>query len=180
MLYLASRLYALAKMKKKWLLLFSVLILLAFCFTYIGSNDAIGEQIISSKVTEDSALPELNNNITLSENVTSNNQTLTLKNPTFEEMRAFILKDTTSRKIFVLNKYECRHFATEVDNSAEATGWRCAFVLLCYKQGQHAVIAFDTIDRGLVFIEPQTDAAIDVKVGGTYQNQEIIEILIAW
>jgi hypothetical protein len=167
-------------MKKKWFFLFSVLIILSFCFTYTGSSDAIGEQAISSKVTEHSALPEWSKNASLSENVTSNNQTITLKNPTFEEMKVFILKDTTSRKTFVLNKYECRHFATEVDNNAEAAGWRCAFVLLCYKQGQHAVVAFDTIDRGRIFIEPQTDVAIDVKVGGMYQDQEIVEILIAW
>lgn len=165
-------------MKKSWLIL--VLLLLFLSFAYTGGNNVIGEQTINSKVNEPSVLPEWSNNTGLSGNVTSNNQTITLKNPTFEEMKGFILKDSTSRKAFVLNKYECRNFATEVDNNAEAAGWRCAFALLCYKQGQHAVVAFDTVDRGLIFIEPQTDSAIDAKVGGTYQNQEIVEILIAW
>ena len=114
------------------------------------------------------------------DSVGSSSQTITLKNPTFQELRDFILTDPTSRNEFVLNQYECRHFATDVNNNADAEGLRCAFVLLCYDRGQHAVVAFDTTDRGLVYIEPQTDAAIHPEVGGKYQGKEIIEILIAW
>jgi len=115
-----------------------------------------------------------------SESVGSSSQTIELKNPTFEETRDFILKDATSRNKFILNQYECRHFATDVNNNAEAEGLRCAFVLLCFDRGQHSVVAFDTTDRGLVFIEPQTDARIHPEVSGRYQREEIIEILIAW
>jgi len=103
-----------------------------------------------------------------------------LRNPSFQELRDFILGDTTSRNSFVLYAYECRHFTTTVNNNAEAEGLRCAFVLLCFEQGQHSVIAFETTDRGLVYIEPQTDAAIHPEVGGQYQGREIREILIAW
>ena len=110
----------------------------------------------------------------------SSNQTIELKNPTFLELRDFILRDPTSRNEFVLNQYECRHFATDVNNNAEAEGLRSAFVLLCYDRGQHSVVAFDTTDRGLVYIEPQTDARIYPEVGGKYQGKEIKEILIAW
>ena len=115
----------------------------------------------------------------LSQN-SSTSQEVALKNPTFQELRDFILKDPTNRNKFVLNQYECRHFATEVNNNAEANDLRCAFVLLGYDRGQHAVVAFDTTDRGLVYIEPQTDAAIHPEVGGSYQGKEIKEILIAW
>jgi len=167
-------------MKKKWLLLLITVLLLSICLTYTGYNDVIGDQIISAQVTKDSVIPAQSQNISSSENVTAANQTITLRNPTFEEMRYFIIKDPTSRKQFIPNQYECRHFATEVDNNAKATGWECGFALLCYTQGQHAVVAFNTTDRGLIFIEPQTDVAINVKVGGTYEGQEIKEILIAW
>jgi len=107
-------------------------------------------------------------------------QTIELKNPTFQEVKDFILEDTTSRNKFVLNQYECRHFATEVNNNAEAEGLRCAFVLLCFEKGQHGVVAFDTTDRGLVYIEPQTDAVIHPELGGKYQGKEMKEILTAW
>lgn len=115
----------------------------------------------------------------LSEN-SSTSQEVVLKNPTFKELRDFILKDSTNRNKFVLNQYECRNFATEVNNNAEAEGIRTAFVLLGYNRGQHAVVAFDTVDKGLVYIEPQTDARIHPEVGGKYQGKEIKEILIAW
>jgi len=167
-------------MRKKYVFLFSILTLLFVFLTNTGNNGVIGEQKITAGVTGQSVLPEGLKDASLTEDVAPANLAVTLENPTFEEMRDFLLKDTTSRNLFILNEYECRHFATEVDNNAEAAGWRCGFVLLCYERGQHAVIAFNTIDRGLVYIEPQTDAAIDVKVGGTYQNQEIKEILIAW
>jgi len=102
------------------------------------------------------------------------------KNPTFAEARDFILKDPTNRNRFVPHQYECRHFATDVDHNAEAAGLRCGFVLLGYERGQHAVVAFETTDQGLIYIEPQTDAALHPEVGGRYQGKEIKEILIAW
>ena len=167
-------------MKKKLVFLSFILSLLAFCLGYGEGADAARNQEIQSEVIEPSPLPILSDNISNYESVISSNQTIEMKNPTFEELRNFILKDTTSRKQFVLNQYECRHFATEVDNNAEAAGLRCGFALICYERGQHAVVAFDTTDRGLIFIEPQTDAAIELKIGGKYEGQEIKEILIAW
>jgi hypothetical protein len=135
---------------------------------------------VRSDVTEPLTLPMPGEDLNITEVAFTENQTIELKNPTFQELKDFILKDTTSRNRFVLNTYECRHFATEVDNSAEAAGLRCGFVLLCFERGQHAVVAFETTDRGVIYIEPQTDAAIDVAVGSMYQGREIEEILIAW
>jgi hypothetical protein len=103
-----------------------------------------------------------------------------LNNPDFETVKDFILNDPTSRKQFVINEYECRHFATDVNNNAEALGIRCAMVLVCFERGQHAVVAFDTTDRGIVYIEPQTNAVIHPEVGSEYLGMEIKEILIAW
>jgi hypothetical protein len=167
-------------MKKKLFLPFVAILLLSCGSIYGYNNDTSRDLAIHSEVTEPSALTILSDNASAAETTVSRNQTFEVKNPTFQELKDFILKDPTSRKQFVLNQYECRHFATEVDNNAEAAGLRCGFALLCYDQGQHAVVAFETTDRGLVYIEPQTDAAIDVKVGGMYEGREIKEILIAW
>jgi len=167
-------------MDKKWSFLFIAGLLFACCFTSADSNNAIGDNTISNKVDVISMQPEWTRELSSSEDVTSTNRTVTLKNPTFQEMKDFILKDTTSRKQFILNKYECRHFAADVNNNAEAAGIRCALVLLCYSNGQHAVVAFETTDRGLIYIEPQTDEAIRPEVGGTYQGEKILEIIIIW
>jgi hypothetical protein len=167
-------------MKKRLPFLFVFILLLSSCFTHADGHDAARDLTINIEVGKSPALSTSSTNVTPVKTAVAISPTIELKNPTFQELRDFILKDPTSRSQFVLNKYECRHFAAEVDNNAEAEGLRCAFVLLCFEQGQHAVVAFDTTDRGLVYIEPQTDAAIEPKVGGKYQGKEIKEILIAW
>ena len=159
-------------MKIKSTLLSVILLLLVLVPINVSYNLAIGDKIPAQ-------LSVASDNVSVVTAV-SDNQTFILRNPTFQELKDFILGDPISRNTFVLNQYECRHFATDVVNDAVANGLMCGFVLICYNQGQHAVVAFNTIDRGLIYIEPQTDAAIEPKVGGTYQGQEIKEILIAW
>ena len=146
---------------------------------YAGYNNECSYSLYVSGYNQDKG-EGYQDTAVLSERVGSSSQDIALKNPTFQELRDFILRDPTSRNEFVLNQYECRHFATEVNNNAETEGLRCAFVLLCYDRGQHAVVAFDTTDIGLVYIEPQTDAAIHPEIGGKYQEKKIKEILIAW
>lgn len=172
------------KMKIKLVFLSLILALLTCGFPIGKSADAAGDQQIDSQVTEFSSLPIsteiVSSSTSFNQIVLSGNQTIETKNPTFKAVRDFILKDTTNRNTFIAGKYECRHFATDVNNNAEAAGIKAAFVLLCYTNGQHAVIGFKTTDRGMIYIEPQTDAAIQPVVGGYYQGQKIIEILIAW
>jgi len=156
-------------------LFFLILAILLLC----PWGDTFQQETTSIEVSVPSTVTDAGSAVS-SEGVGSTSQAIELKNPTFQELRDFILGDPTNRNEFDLNQYECRHFATDVNNNADAEGLRCAFVLLCYERGQHAVLAFQTTDRGLVYIEPQTDARIHPEVGGKYQGQEIIEILIAW
>lgn len=169
--------------------LFFTILAILLLSTWLGNahnNETTSLETVTAEVTGASAAPgwslygfypEL---AIPTQNTDSSRQAVESRNPTFQEVRDFILKDPTNRNRFALNQYECRHFAIEVNNNAEANGLRCAFVLLCYDTGQHAVVAFDTVDRGLIYIEPQIDAAIHPEVGGTYQGKEIKEILIAW
>lgn len=114
------------------------------------------------------------------QSIASTTQFIELKNPTLEEVKDFITRDPTNRNKWVRNSYECRHFATDVCNDARDAGLNCAFVLLSYDHGQHAVVAFDTVDKGLVYIEPQTNMVIYPEIGGRYEGKEIKDILIAW
>lgn len=112
--------------------------------------------------------------------IASSSQAIELRNPTFDQVRDFISQDPTDKNKWARNNYECRHFATEVCNNARDAGLNCAFVLLCYENEQHAIVAFDTIDKSLVYIEPQTDMVVHPEVGGQYDGKEIKEVLIAW
>lgn len=76
------------------------------------------------------------------------------KNPTWEELLAFLKEDKTDKKPYVPGEYECGNFALELHNNAEAHGIRAALVAVhFYNSLSHAINAFKTTDRGLVYID---------------------------
>jgi hypothetical protein len=94
-----------------------------------------------------------------------------LRNPTYLEMEAFLAQDPTSLNTYVEDKYVCVDFAATVNNNAEDQGIRCAVVDIFYPDGYgHTIVAFDTIDRGLIYIEPQFDQEVKLVVGSSYSQ----------
>jgi len=76
------------------------------------------------------------------------------KDPTWQELLAFLREDKTDKNLYVSGEYECGNFAQELHNNAEATGIRTAFVAIhYYNADSHAVNAFKTTDRGLVYVD---------------------------
>jgi hypothetical protein len=104
----------------------------------------------------------------------------TASNPTWAELLEFLREDKTDENRYVPDVYVCRHFARDVHNNAERAGMRAAYVSISYSGGEtsHAVNAFKTTDRGLVFIDctgarkPQCchsyDAHVIVGLGAPY------------
>jgi hypothetical protein len=79
-------------------------------------------------------------------------------NPSYAELAAFIQQDTTDSNDYFIDPfigYVCADFAEDVHNNAEAAGIRAASVSVDFEDGGqgHALNAFDTIDRGLVYID---------------------------
>lgn len=93
-----------------------------------------------------------------------------LKDPTYAEAVAFLSSDRTDRNRYDDDYYVCSHFCRDVCNNAEAEGLRCAFVELRYSGSGHSIVAFDTIDRGLVYFEPQFDDEVRVEIGQRYSQ----------
>jgi len=114
----------------------------------------------------------------------------TLRDPTYKEAVAFLRGDRTDRNKYDEDSYVCSHFARDVCNNAEAEGLRCAFVELRYSEGGHSIIAFDTIDEGLLFFEPQFDDKVKVVISKSYSQLNdyrnpllddiIMDILVIW
>ena len=123
----------------------------------------------------------------------------TLRDPTYKEAVAFLKRDKTSDNEYNdddYGVYVCTHFARDVCNNAEAEGLRCALVHLIYPQGGHAIIAFDTVDEGLVYFDAITDEKANPVVGERYYNcietrpgyyyekpeydDTIMDILVTW
>lgn len=94
----------------------------------------------------------------------------TLRNPTYQEMEGFLSKDTSDSKTYVENTYTCTDFAAEFNNNAEAMGIRCAVVYIMYPEAGHSIVAFETTDRGLIFIEPQFDQEVTLEFGKSYSG----------
>jgi hypothetical protein len=115
----------------------------------------------------------------------------TLQNPTYQEMKTFIAQDPTNNNNYMEDKYVCVDFAATVNNNAEAKGIRCAVVDIFYPDGYgHTIVAFDTTDRGLIYIEPQFDEEVKLVVGRSYsqlnnftsapRDDTIERYLLAW
>jgi hypothetical protein len=94
-----------------------------------------------------------------------------LENPTYQEMKTFLAQDNTSSNTYVEDKFVCVDFAAGVTNNAESQGIRCAVVDIFYPDGYgHTIVAFDTTDRGIIYIEPQFDQEVKLVVGRSYSR----------
>lgn len=76
------------------------------------------------------------------------------KNVTYEELIDFIVTDRTDEKVYS-PLYVCSDFAEKVHNNAEAQGIKAAWVSVEFEDDPigHAINAFETTDKGLVFID---------------------------
>lgn len=93
------------------------------------------------------------------------------QNPTYQEMKVFLAQDTTNLNEYEPDEYVCTDFAAAVNNNADSQGIRCAIVDISYPEGYgHTIVAFETIDKGLIFIEPQFDQEVKLVVGQSYSQ----------
>jgi len=92
-----------------------------------------------------------------------------LRDPSYQEMKDFLKQDEASEREYVESEYICVDFAAAVKANAAEEGIRCAYVVIEYRGGSgHAIVAFDTTDRGLVYIEPQFDWEVEPEIGKHY------------
>ncbi len=72
-------------------------------------------------------------------------------NPTWEHLLSFLKTDNTDKMTYMPDSFVCIDFAEMLHNNAEKTGIRCGLVVLYPLQ--HACNAFETTDKGLVFVD---------------------------
>lgn len=103
-----------------------------------------------------------------------------IRDPTYEEMLEFIQLDQTDKNTYSAQTYTCFHFTADVKANAFAVGYRCGFVYVAFLTGAHAIVAFDTLDRGLIFIEPQDDQIVTLTIGQIYWDYPVVSFTIIW
>ena len=94
----------------------------------------------------------------------------TLINPTYKEMKEFLARDTTDSLEFLEDEFTCTDFSATVNNNAEAVGFRCAIVYINYPIAGHTIVAFETTDKGIIYIEPQYDDEVILEKGKSYSK----------
>jgi len=105
---------------------------------------------------------------------------VTLRDPTYDEAISFIEFDKTDQNEYVPGNYTCVDFAANFKHNAMTAGYKCAFVYIEFRKFAHAVVAFNTTDRGIIYVEPQTDELINVEVGQALYGEIIIRVIIIW
>jgi len=94
-------------------------------------------------------------------------------NPTYDELMQFLAADKTDENPYIEGEYVCFEYAADMNNNADALGIQAAYVRLRSNDWGHAVVAFQTVDRGLIFIEPQSDAPVELVKGKPYPWREV-------
>lgn len=113
----------------------------------------------------------------------------TIRDPTYKEAISFIEMDQTDKNRYIEGAYTCINFAADFKANAFNMGYKCGLVYIEFPSGAHVLVCFNTTDRGLIFIEPQTDSTMRVKVGIRYWRDNgylclwddtIIRYIIIW
>lgn len=83
----------------------------------------------------------------------TNNSSAT--DPTWQQLMSFLIADKADQKDYNVFLFPCGAFAEEVHNNAEAAGIRAAWVAVDFEDNseRHALNAFETVDKGLVYID---------------------------
>ncbi len=104
---------------------------------------------------------------------------MSAKDPSYEELKTFLKADLTD-SIPYNDSFVCSDCAEAVHNNAEKSGIRAAFVSVDFYEREkgHACNAFNTTDKGLVFVDctapafydlENNDAIVTMKIGEIYK-----------
>lgn len=78
----------------------------------------------------------------------------------YGDLMTFLRMDKTDEHDYDIDEYNCYDFSRDVCNNAFDNGIHCGFVYMEFIEGGHAIVAFNTTDQGLVYIDPQYDDEI--------------------
>jgi hypothetical protein len=102
-----------------------------------------------------------------------------VRDPTYQEALQFISSDQTNTNQYN-ETYTCINFANDFVKDALNQGYRCGYVIVEFPQENHAMVCFNTSDKGLIFIEPQNDELVTLTTGQPYLGMTILRFSITW
>lgn len=107
---------------------------------------------------------------------------MVIKPVMFEEVDRFMEEDDTYTNLHsdlhqTVDEYRCLDFGITLKERANAKGIKCALCLLQFGDkrygimGSHVMVAIETIDKGIIYYDPQTHNEIvyDIEIGNNLQ-----------
>lgn len=91
--------------------------------------------------------------------------------PSYAQLITFIRADHTDRKEYDYDNFTCGDYAEQVHNNAEVAGIKAGWVSIGFSDSTegHACNAFNTTDRGMVFIDcTEADKKVIIVEGQDY------------
>lgn len=79
----------------------------------------------------------------------------TIGQASYSDVNEFVMEDGTYEKE-VTEDYVCEDFSNDLVGNALSAGIPACTVFIGHSKGSHSLVAFNTTDKGVVFLEPQT------------------------
>ena len=92
-------------------------------------------------------------------------------NPTYSDLLHFVSEDHTESKTYIEenDRFVCSDFANTFISNFYRKGYYSCMALLYFEDGCHSIVAVNTTDEGIVYVEPQNDKIIKyLHVGDDY------------
>jgi len=92
----------------------------------------------------------------------------------WEQVKEFVMNDDTNSHTYIPGSFVCADFAALLHNRAETAGIKAAYVSVEFAEGPaHALNAFNTTDRGLVYIDCTGPGFQSPTFGDSLDGQDI-------
>jgi len=112
------------------------------------------------------------------------------RNPTYAEAAGFVASDKTYTHPYIAGKYTCANFAIDFQANALKAGLNCGVVTVFFPdETSHDLNCFNTTDKGAVYVEPQFDQIVSLRVGQVYsipgwnmqvKNATVVGFYVTW
>jgi len=83
-----------------------------------------------------------------------------LVNPSFEDLKKFVEEDDTDKFEWKEKVFTCVEFTNRFIMNFAKHGYFSCHAYVEFEDGGHAIVAVNTTDKGIVYIEPQSDRII--------------------
>lgn len=104
-------------------------------------------------------------------NLLEGSQKSELRNPTWQELKTFLEVDETDCQDYITDEFDCEGFTIGLRDNAWRRGFRSAYIAIGFGEGNtgHALNAFQTEDKGLIYIDNTNhDAVSYLEFGKVY------------